>query len=217
MTANEPSERLKTLLSIFLALTAGTAALVAWRAARIGLRAAGADGRALTAAMDEASTELGISSDVYGNLTEARRFLVHRENARAIQKEYQRNPDVPPHWLDEWQSEMIRARASHTQIATDFLKTEGDMPVFEDKRYRETTRAQAAGEKAIDPAPFVAAAGIHRREASRLVELNALFSLAIFLFTVALKTEVRRKTIWTAAGGAFYLAATAIAVVRILF
>lgn len=216
MPPSDPAEKLKTLLSILIALTAVTAALVAWQASRVGLRATSADGKALAAAMDEASTEIVIAADVFNNLTDARDFLVHRENAKGLNEEYKRNPAVPSHWLDEWQSEMIRARARHTQLATDFLKTEGGVPVFEEGRYRETTRAQAAGEKAIDPVPFMAAARTHRLEARRLVELNILFSLAIFLFTVALKSEVRRKGIWTGAGVFLYLAAAASAAVRIL-
>lgn len=211
----EPEDSLKNLLSILIALAAVTAALVSWRAARIGIQAAAADGQALTAALDEASTEMGISADIYANLTGAREVLIHRENAKAINEEYLRNPAVPAHWLDEWQSEMIRARARHTQLLTDFLKTEGDHPVFEDKRYRETMRAQAASEKAVDPSPFLAAATARRREARRLFELNALFTLAILLFTITLKTDVRRKPVWTAAGGTLYLAATGIAFVRI--
>jgi hypothetical protein len=217
MTSIEPSDRNKNLLSGLIALAAVTAALVSWQAARIGIRAAAADGKAITAAMDEASTEMAISADIFANLTGAREYLLHRENAKAINEEYLRNPAVPAHWLDEWQSEMIRARARHTQLLTDFMKTEGDHPVFEDKRYRATMRAQAASEKAVDPAPFLAEAAVLRREARRLFELNALFTLAIFLFTITLKTDVRRKSVWTAAGGALYLAATGIAFVRIFF
>ncbi|MDD8026006.1 MAG: hypothetical protein PHI34_05800 [Acidobacteriota bacterium] len=216
MTQNQPSENLKTLLSILIALTAVTAALVAWQAVRVGARASSADGKAITAALDEASTEIGLSADIFANLTDARDFLVLREDAKAIKEEYLHNPAAPAHWLDEWQSEMIRARARHTQLSLDFLNTKDDHPVFEDKRFRETMRAQAASEKAIDPAPFAAAAAGHRRSAFRLVELNALFTLGIFFFTVAIKTNVRRKAVWTAAGIAFYLAATVIAFVRIV-
>jgi hypothetical protein len=217
MTQPEPSERVKTFLSILIALTAVTAALSAWQATRIGLQAAAADGKALTAAMDEASTEIGISADVFGNLTDAREFLIHRENAKGLLEEYQRHPEAPARWNEERQSEMIRARTRHLQLIPDFLKSENGLPVFESRRYRETTRALTASQKAIDPAPFLDAAARHRLNARRLVELNALFSLAIFFFTVALKTEVRRKPFWIAAGIGLYLIATASAVVRILF
>jgi hypothetical protein len=213
----EPEDSLKNLLSGLIALAAVTAALVSWQASRVNLRAASADGKALTAALDEASTELGISSDVFINQTNAREFLRHRENGRAINEEYLKNPDVPPHWLDEWQSEMIRARARYGQLSSDFLKTEDGLPVFEDKRYRETTRAQAAVQKAIDPSPFLAEAAGLRRRGRGLIELNVLFTLAIFLFTIALKIDVRRKLTWTAVGAGLYLAATGIACARIFF
>ncbi|MCX6561935.1 MAG: hypothetical protein NTZ26_15680 [Candidatus Aminicenantes bacterium] len=217
MTPPNPSDRLKTSLSVLIALAATTAALVSWQASRVGIQAAAADSAALAAGLDEASTEFWISADIFSNLTDAREFLVHRENAKAINEEYLHNPNVPAHWQYEWQSEMIRARARRAQLFTDFLKTDGDHPVFEDRRYRETTRAQAATEKAVDPTPFLARATERRQEARRLVELNALFTLAIFVFTIVLKTDIRRKTLWTAAGAALYLIGAGIAVVRILF
>jgi hypothetical protein len=215
MNNPQPSERFKTLLSILIALTAVTAAIVAWQASRIGLKAASADGKALAAAMDGAATDLGIASVVFNNQVGVRDFAMHRENARSLNEEYKRNPDAPASWLDEWQSEMIRARASHSLLAPDFIINKDGRPAFDEALYRDRARAEAAAIKAIDPAPFLAEASRHRRKGRQLVGLTILFTLAIFLFTVALKTEVRGKTLWTAAGGSLYATATVLASVWI--
>jgi hypothetical protein len=215
MAEIDKQQSLKTLLSIFIALTAVTGALISWQASRVGGAASGADGKAITAALEEAATELGIASETFSNLTDTREFLVHMENARAIHEEYMRNPDVPGHWLDEWQSESIRARARHTQLNTDYVKTQEGRPTFERERFRDTVRALAASEKALDIEPFLKTSEERRRDARLLFSLNALFTAAIFLFTVAMKTDVRRKTIWTSAGVVLYFAATVTAVVKI--
>ena len=127
-----------------------------------------------------------------------------------------RNPDVPGRpAFDQWQSESIRARAHHTQLNMDYLKTQDGRPTFERERYRETVRALEASEKPIAVEPFVKTSEERRRESLLLVSLNILFAAAIFLFTVALKTDVRRKFVWAGAGAAFYLAAAATAAVKI--
>ncbi len=217
MNSADPSERLKTLLSILIALTAVTAALVAWQASRVGLKATSADGKALTAAMDEASTGMVIAATAFTNRVGVRDFALHRENARILKKEYNVHPGTPSTWLEEWQSEMIRAKASYSLLAPDYLISRDGHPAFDEERFRARARAEAAAVKAVDPAPFLAASSSHRLNARRLVELNVLFSLALFLFTVALKSEVRRKPVWTAAGIVLYLVATGISAVRILF
>ena len=74
----------KSLLSALIALTALTGALVSWQASRIGGEASGADGKAITAALDEAATEMGIAAEIFSNLTDTREYLVHMENSRAI-------------------------------------------------------------------------------------------------------------------------------------
>jgi hypothetical protein len=206
----------KSLFSALIALTALTGALVSWQASRIGGEASGADGKAITAALDEAATEMGIAAEIFSNLTDTREYLVHMENARAIHEEYMRNPDVPDHWLEERQSESIRARAHHTQLNMDYLNTQDGRPTFERERYRETVRALEASEKPLAIEPFLKTSEERRRESRLLVSLNILFAAAIFLFTVALKTDVRRKIIWAGAGAAFYLVAAVIAAVKIL-
>lgn len=215
MTQPDASERLKTLLSILIALTAVTAAVVAWQASRIGLQAGSADGKALTAAMDEAANGLVQAAMVYANRTGVREYALHRENAKFLKEELHADPDIPFSWWEEMQSELIRAKASHSLLAPDYLINRNGHPAFDEERYRSRARAEAAALKAIDPAPFVLEAAAHRRTASRLVELSLLFTLAIFLFTVALKSEARRKKAWAAAGGALYLAASLMAVIRI--
>jgi hypothetical protein len=208
MAEMEPRQSLQTLLSVFIALTAVTGALMSWQAFRIGGAASGADGKAITAALDEASTEVTIAADSFSNLTDTREFLVHRENARAIHEEYMRNPDVPGHWLDEWQAESIRARARHTQLNTDYTKTEDGHLVFERERFHDSIRAQAASEKALNTGPFIQSSEDLRRASRFLFALNTLFAAALVLFTVALKTDVRHKVLWTMAGGGLYLLAT---------
>ena len=205
----------KSLLSALIALTALTGALVSWQASRIGGEASGADGQAITAALDEAATEMGIAAEIFSNLTDTREYLVHMENARAIREEAMRNPDVPDRWIDEWQSESIRARAHHIQLNMDYLKIQDGRTAFERERYRETVRALEASEKPLAIEPFLKTSEERRRESRLLVSLNILFAAAIFLFTVALKTDVGRKLVWAGAGAAFYLAAAATAAVKI--
>ncbi len=212
MPESESPTPLKTFLSIFIALAAVSGALISWRAARLGAAAGSADGAAITAALDEASSEMRIASDIFANTTAAREFNVHMENARAINQEYLHNQDVPPHWLDEWQAETIRARARHTQLMTDYLKTREGRVTFESARYHDTARAQEAALKPLDTAPFLKKAAGLRRRAGQLFSLNALFTAAIFLFTVVLKTDVRRKVLWTAAGLILYASGLGLAV-----
>lgn len=206
---------LKTLLSILIALTALTGALVSWQASRVGGEASGADSKAITAALDEAATEMGISAETFSNLTNAREYLVHMENGRALREEAARDPGDRGRRLEEWRAESIRARARHTQLNQDYIKTEAGRPTFDSERYRETVRSLAASEKPLAVEPFIQTSNERRRESLLLVSLNALFTVAIFVFTVALKTEVKAKSVWTAAGLAFYLAAALIAALRI--
>jgi hypothetical protein len=211
----EKPSRLRSLLSALIALTAVTGALVSWQASRIGGQASGADSKAVTTALDEAAVEMEIAATTFSNVTDVREYVLHEENAKALLEEAKRNADAPSRWIRESQSESIRAHARHTQLDTDYLKSVDGRPEFESERYRETTRALMASERPLNAEPFIKAAEERRREALFLVLLNVAFTAAIFLFTVALKTNVRRKPVWTAAGAAIYLAAAVTAAVRI--
>jgi hypothetical protein len=207
----------KTVLSILIALAAVTGALVSWHASRVGSAASGADGKAIAAALDEAQTELSIGSDVFAYQTATRQFQLHRDNAKAVKDEAFRNPAVPDRWLDEWQGESVRAKARASQLNLDFLKTENGRVVFDRGKYHAALRAQAESEKALDPAPFTARSEQKRRESLFLVSLNALFTAAIFLFTVGLKTDLRPREFWMASGVLIYLAGAGLAVWHIFF
>ena len=217
MPEPEPKNLLKTVLSILIALAATTGALISWHASRVGSAASGADGKAVGAALDEATTELTIGSDVFGFQTAARQFQLHRDNAKAIREEAFRNPAVPERWLDEWQGESVRAKARSSQLNLDFLKTVEGRVTFDPEKYRAVVRAQAESEKTLDSAPFRARAEAKRSEALFLISLNALFTAAIFFFTVGLKTDLGFKGLWTAMGILLYLAGTGAAVWRIFF
>jgi hypothetical protein len=217
MPEPEPKNPLKTVLSILIALAATTGALTSWHASRVGSAASGADGRAIGAALDEATTELTIGSDVFSFQTAARQFQLHRDNAKAIKDEAFRNPAVPDRWMDEWQGESVRAKARASQLNLDFLKTVNGRVTFDPEKYRAVVRAQAESDKTLDPAPFTARAEAKRREALFLISLNVLFTAAIFFFTVGLKTDLRFKGFWTALGILLYLAGTGIAAWRIFF
>jgi hypothetical protein len=217
MPEPEPVHPLKTVLSILIALAATTGALISWHASRVGSDASGADGRAIGAALDEATTELNIGFDVFGFQTAARQFQLHRDNAKAIKDEAYRNPAVPDRWLDEWQGESVRAKARASQLNLDFLKTVNGRVTFDPGKYHAVVRAQAESEKSLDPAPFTARAEAKRSEALFLISLNALFTAAIFFFTFGLKTDLGFTGFWAALGILFYLAGTGIAVWRIFF
>jgi hypothetical protein len=215
MAEPERPQPLKTPLSVLIALTALTGALVSWQASRVGSAASSADSKAITAALDEAATEMGISAETFSNLTNAREYLVHMENGRALREESARDPGAGGRLIEEWRAESIRARARHTQLNQDYIKTDEGRPTFDSERYRETVRALAASEKPLAVEPFIKTSNERRRESLLLASLNALFAAAIFLFTVALKTEVRAKPVWAAAGLVLYLTAAAIAALRI--
>lgn len=217
MSTPEPKETLKTVLSILIALAATTGALVSWYASRIGGGAGGADGKAIAAAMDDAQTEISAGSDIFAFQTAARQFQLHRDNAKAVRDEAFRNPAVPDRWLDEWQGESMRAKARGPLLNLDFMKTEDGRVSFDRDRYYAQFRAQAESEKALDPAPFIAQSEAKRKEAGLLISLNALFTAAIFFFTIGLKTDLRFKGLWTAAGILFYLGGAGVASWRILF
>jgi hypothetical protein len=217
MPDSEPKETIKTILSILIALAATTGALVSWYASRVGSAAGGADGKAIAAALDNAQTELSIGSDIFAYQTATRQFQIHRDNAKAIRDEAYRNPAIPERWLDEWQGESVRAKARAPQLNLDFLKTENGRFVFDNEKYYKVVRAQAESEKALDPAPFIAKSERKRAESLLLISLNALFTAAIFFFTIGLKTELRFKWLWTAIGIGFYLGGAGIAVARIFF
>jgi hypothetical protein len=216
MSEDESANRHHTILSILIALTATTGALVNWYASKVGGAASGEDGKAITAALAEASTESEIAADAFGYLTNARRFQIHRDNEREVRADAFKNADVPDRWIDEWQAESIRARARLDQINPDFTKTDGGRWVFDRERYESATRSEMGLARALDPAPFIARAGALRKKGNQLVALNALFAAAIFSLTAALKTERRGKLAWTLAGWAIYLAGAVFAVVRIL-
>jgi len=211
------SEHRKTFLSVLIALTAATGALVSWQAFRAGNAADSADGQAIAAALNEAGNEMSIASDVFLSETNARELLTHLESARDIHREVMRNPAVPGRWLDDWQAEIIRARVRHLQLNTDFLISKDGREVFDSERYRQAVRAQAAAEKPIDTAPFRALSEAKRRSAVFLIGLNLLFTSAIFLFAVALRTGLGGRPVWTAAGLALYVCASGLAVWKIFF
>ena len=216
MSESEAPNKHHTILSILIALAATTGALVSWHASRVAGAASGEDGKAITAALDEASAESSIASEVFGYLSGARRFQIHRDNAKAVRDDAMKNAAVPDRWLDEWQAESIRAQARLHELDTDFLKTAGGRWIFDRERYDRTRRSQIAMEKALDPAPFIERAARLRRASNLFVSLNALFAGAIFCFTAALKVERRGKIAWTLAGGALYLTGAGLALARIL-
>jgi hypothetical protein len=216
MSEDTAPNRHHTILSILIALAATTGALVSWHASRVGGAASGEDGKAITAALDEASVESSIASEISGYLSSARRFQIHRDNAKAVRDDAMKNAAVPDRWLDEWQAESIRAQARLKDFDLDFLKTAGGRWTFDRERYERMRRSQAAMQTALDPEPFIARAAMLRRASNLFVSLNALFAAAIFCFTAALKIERRGKRVWTAAGGALYLAGAVLALARIL-
>jgi hypothetical protein len=217
MPEPEPKEAIRTVLSILIALAATTGALISWHASRVGGAAGGADGKAIAAALNEARTEISNGSDIFAFQTATRQFQLHRDKAKAIHDEAFRNPAVPDRWLDEWQGESMRAKARAYQLNLDFLKTENGRISFDRDKYDAAQRAQAESEKALDPAPFVAKSERKRGEAILLLSLNALFTAAIFFFTIGLKTDLRFKRLWTAIGILFYLGGAGIALWRIFF
>jgi len=217
MAEPEPLPPLKTVLSILIALAATTGALISWHASRIGGGAGGSDGKAIAAALDDAQIEISVGSDIFAFQTAARQFQLHRDNAKAVRDEASRNPAVPERWQDEWQGESMRARARGPQLNLDFLKTEDGRVGFDREKYYSQYRAQAESEKDLDPAPFIAKSEAKRQEAGWLISLNALFTAAIFFFTIGLKTDLRFKGLWTAAGILFYLGGAGLAVWRIFF
>jgi hypothetical protein len=216
MSKDEASDKHKILLSILIALTAVTGALASWYASQVGGAASGQDGKAITAALDEAASESAIASEIFIYQTSTIRFQIHRDNSKAVRDDAMKNPAVPARWLDDWQGESLRAAARLINLNTDFLKSEGGRWTFDRERYYKTRRSQIEMEKALDPAPFVERSAAKRREANLLVSLNALFAAAIFLFTVGLKTDMRGKLVWTAAGALAYLTGAGIALWRIL-
>jgi hypothetical protein len=217
MPEPEPQNILKTVLSILIALAATTGALISWHASRVGSAASGADGKAIGAALEDAKTEITVGSDIFAFQTAARQFQLHRDTSQAIQEEARRNPAIPRRWIDEWQGESVRAKARASQLNLDFLKTVDGRVTFDPEKYHAMVRALSESEKVLDPAPFSAQAEAKRREALFLISLNALFTAAIFSYTIGLKTELRRKGLWTALGVLFYLAGTGTAVWRIFF
>ena len=217
MSESETPNKHHTILSIMIALVATTGALVSWYASRIGGAASGEDGKAITAALDNAAAESTIASEVFGYVTNARHFQIHRDNERQVREDAMNNEAVPDSlWLGEWQAESIRARARLPELNTDFTRTEGGRWTFDRARYEETRRGEFAMEKALDPAPFAARAGVLRGIENRLVALNALFAAAIFCFTAALKIERRGKIAWTIVGAILYLAGAGVALIRVL-
>lgn len=217
MPEPERLQPLKTVLSILIALAATTGALISWHASRVGSAASGADGRAIGAALEEAKTEITVGSDIFAFQTAARQFQLHRDTSQAVQDEARRNPAIPRRWIDEWQGESVRAKARASQLNLDFLKTVDGRVTFDPEKYHAMARALAESEKVLDPAPFSARAEAKRRQALFLISLNALFTAAIFFYTIGLKTELRFKSLWTALGVLFYLAGTGAAVWRIFF
>jgi hypothetical protein len=216
MENGEQRNRFKTFISIMIALAAVTGALVSWQAAQVGGDASAADGQAVTAALEEAGTEINIASDIYSNQLEARQFLFHQENSRMINDQVMRNPTVPNRWLDEWQSEIIRARNHHIQLNIDYLKKEGNKEMFDSRKYHDALRAETAGQKALDPGPFIRRSEARRQESKLLVFLNTLFTAAIFFFTAAYHAESRKKIVWIAAGIIFYLAGAGLALWQVI-
>ncbi len=214
---NGLSERYKTFLSVLLALTATTGALVSWHASRLGEAADAANSRALTAALNEAGTELSVASDVFQFETNGRELLTRLESARQIHRQVMSHPSVPKRWLDDWQAEVVRARVRHLQLNPDFLKSREGRQVFDSERYRRAARAQAAVEKPIDAQPFCRESEAKRQKQVFLISLNLLFTSAIFLFTLALRTGPGRRPVWTVAGLALYLCALGLALGRIFF
>jgi hypothetical protein len=100
---------------------------------------------------------------------------------------------------------MIRARNYHTQLNADYLKNVGGRETFDRQKYHDTVRAETASQKAIDPAPFIQESEAKRRQGQLLIALNALFTAAIFFFTVALNTESKSKLPAVAIGAVLYL------------
>jgi hypothetical protein len=216
MPDEKTNYRLKTLLSILIALAATTGALVSWHASRVGSQASGADGAAIAAALADARTEMDIASSSYNLERNAREFQYRRDSAAAIREEAKRRPEILNRLADDLQEELAQVYVRAYQLVFDFTKAEEGRYAFERERFYKTNRAAAESAEPLESAPFIARSAERRLESARLVSLNALFTAAIFFFTVSLKTDFRRKLPWTAAGLVSYLAGAGMAFWRIL-
>jgi hypothetical protein len=216
MPDEKTNDRLKTLLSILIALAATTGALVSWHASRVGGQASGADAAAIAAALADARTEMDIASSSYNLERNAREFQYRRDSASAIREEAKRRPEILNRLADDLQEELAQVYVRAYQLVFDFTKAEEGRYAFERERFYKTNRVAAESVEPLESAPFIVRSAERRLESARLVSLNALFTAAIFFFSVSLKTDFRRKLPWTAAGLVSYLAGAGMAFWRIL-
>lgn len=200
----EREDRFRIAVSILIALVAVTGALISWKILRINDRASSFDSDAIKAALAEANTEISISSDIHSYQNFFQSYSLHLRDARLLKGQLQANPSLPSRLWDEWQREIIRANVYRNQLDQDYLEKRGEEEFFDASRYHEAFRAEAASQKALDSGRFTDLSDIQRQRARRFTSLSILLALALFFFTLALKTDDSWRTAWAAVGACLY-------------
>lgn len=218
--ADGKSDSFKVTVSVLIALTALTGALLSWAAARAGDRAGGQDGKAVQAALHRAQAEIMVASDAAFQRSAFENYRLHFLLSRVVRRQALAARRLETPTVDEWERELRRAQAWRDQVDQDYLAREGEGEAererFDEARFRAAFLAEAAGQNALDPVPFVREAESGRIRVRRLVALNMLLTSALFFFTLSLKTEGRGRKRWAAAGLVLFCAAAGLGLWRVL-
>jgi hypothetical protein len=218
--AEGKSDSFKVAVSVLIALTALTGALLSWAAARVGDRAGGQDGKAVQAALHRAQAEIMVASDAAFYRSAFESYRLHFLLSRVVRRQALAAPKLETAVVDEWERELRRAQAWRDQVDQDYLAGEGEGEAererFDEARFRAAFLAEAAGQNALNPMPFVREAENGRVRVRRLVSLNLLLAAALFFLTLSLKTDGRGRRRWAAAGLTLFCAAAGLGLWRIL-
>lgn len=206
----------KTAVSVLIALTALTGALLSWKAARINGAAGAGDADAIQAALHRAYTEMTVSAEAVHQRSAFQEYQLHLLLSRLAKNQAQSDPGAPGSLFDDWQREIMKAAVRRDALDQDYLEREGEEERFDEDRYREAFRAEAVGRKATDPGPFIRRAEAARARVRAVVSLNMLLAAALFFFTLSLKTAKPGRRVWAAAGLAIFSAALGLGLWRLL-
>ena len=197
-------EPLKIAISILIALTAVTGALISWQASRMGSRAASLDSDAIRAALENANTEMSIAADMAANQSAYQSYVLHRLNADILHDQFMNQPSLPSTTIDEWQREVSRANVYRNQLSQDYLRAGDGGEFFDADKFQQAMRAEAASQKPLDAAPFSAQADAQRRRLRFFVAMSVGLTAALFFLTLALQLPSTGRKIWTVVGVLLY-------------
>jgi hypothetical protein len=205
--AEEPYDRFKTLVAVFIAIVSIVGAVLAWRISVASSSAADADVSGVVSTIEQNQALVASEADMYRNQETYLQVRIHDRLSEDLLVEYERYPSSSPTrdhlWAEAW-TEIFVAEAylDQVNIRPEYIRTDGS---YDGRAAQDVDLAHRALNSDFAADRRFDQADLLRGKAQWLMGLAPVLSVALLFYTLAEVITTRLRYVCFALGSLILL------------